>query len=212
MKSMSVAKIVDFFFGCEYSPQAENIFKWSCEKLDLFFPCGFLKKSLKKEGFVFVTQGDFSQSLQGNRSRLLKNLTRQAKEQSWNFRKHGSNSSDLHQWLFLVPLKGGRDYIIPQLAVYTTYIPLIYCLLGGPICYRSHLLGEPVQQPLTTGCNGKTSLHGSVRIRCSGCCTVPGYPFGGAICIFLGGTTGSIGSVKVILKKFKKLSTSMRWP
>ena len=35
------------------------------------------------------------------------------------------------QWLFLVPLKGGRWHIIPQLAVYTTYIPLIYCLLGG---------------------------------------------------------------------------------
>ena len=39
----------------------------------------------------------------------------------------------INQWLFLVPLKGGRDYIIPQLAVYTTYIPLIYCLLGGYI-------------------------------------------------------------------------------
>ena len=48
-----------------------------------------------------------------------------------------------YQWLFLVPLKGGRWHIIPQLAVYTTYIPLIYCLLGGPICYRSHLLREP---------------------------------------------------------------------
>ena len=35
------------------------------------------------------------------------------------------------QWLFLVPVKGGRWHIIPQLAVYTTYIPLIYCLLGG---------------------------------------------------------------------------------
>ena len=35
------------------------------------------------------------------------------------------------QWIFQVPVKGGRDYIIPQLAVYTTYIPLIYCLLGG---------------------------------------------------------------------------------
>ena len=41
----------------------------------------------------------------------------------WNF--------PLIQWLFLVPLKGGRWHIIPQLAVYTTYIPLIYCLLGG---------------------------------------------------------------------------------
>ena len=35
------------------------------------------------------------------------------------------------QWLFLVPLIGGRWYIITQLAVYTTYIPFIYCLLGG---------------------------------------------------------------------------------
>ena len=35
------------------------------------------------------------------------------------------------QWLFLVPVKGGRWHIIPQLAVYTTYIPLIYSLLGG---------------------------------------------------------------------------------
>ena len=32
------------------------------------------------------------------------------------------------QWLFLVPLKGGRWHIIPQLAVYTTYIPFIYHL------------------------------------------------------------------------------------
>ena len=36
-----------------------------------------------------------------------------------------------YQWLFLAFLKGGRWHIIPQLAVYTTYIPLIYCLLGG---------------------------------------------------------------------------------
>ena len=36
------------------------------------------------------------------------------------------------QWSFLVPLMGGRYHIIPQLAVYTTYIPLIYyCLLLG---------------------------------------------------------------------------------
>ena len=27
------------------------------------------------------------------------------------------------QWSFLVPLIGGRYHIIPQLAVYTTYIP-----------------------------------------------------------------------------------------
>ena len=33
----------------------------------------------------------------------------------------------------------------------TTYIPLIYHLpsFGGEKCYRSHLLGEPFQQPLS---------------------------------------------------------------
>ncbi len=35
---------------------------------------------------------------------------------------------ELYQWLFLVPVTGGRWHIIPQLAVHTTYI---YCLLGG---------------------------------------------------------------------------------
>ena len=34
------------------------------------------------------------------------------------------------QWLLLVPLIGGRWYIITQLTVYTTYIPLIYCQSG----------------------------------------------------------------------------------
>ena len=29
----------------------------------------------------------------------------------------------MNQWSFLVPLIGGRYHIIPQLAVYTTYIP-----------------------------------------------------------------------------------------
>ncbi len=42
------------------------------------------------------------------------------------------------QWLFLVPLKGGMDYIIPQLAVYTTYI-----LPSGGLYNPYHLLGEP---------------------------------------------------------------------
>ncbi len=41
-------------------------------------------------------------------------------------------SQERSQWLFLAPVKGGRWHIITQLAVYTTYIPLIYCLLG---CY-----------------------------------------------------------------------------
>ena len=49
------------------------------------------------------------------------------------------------QWLFLVPLKGGIGGIVhpPIGRKNTTYIPLIYCLLGGEKCYRSHLLGEP---------------------------------------------------------------------
>ena len=37
------------------------------------------------------------------------------------------------QWLFLVPLIGGMWYIITRLAVYTTYISLIYCQLGDYI-------------------------------------------------------------------------------
>ena len=59
-----------------------------------------------------------------------------------------------HQWIFQVPLKGGRWHIIPQLAVYTTYIPLIYiyiyCLLGGYIIpttlYRN--LKNPLKTPI----------------------------------------------------------------
>ena len=42
------------------------------------------------------------------------------------------------QWLFLVRLKGGRWHIIPQLAVYTTYI-----LPSGGLYNPYHLLGEP---------------------------------------------------------------------
>ena len=36
----------------------------------------------------------------------------------------------LFQWLFLVPVKGGRDYITPQKAIYKWYISGIYCQLG----------------------------------------------------------------------------------
>ena len=43
-----------------------------------------------------------------------------------------------YQCLFLVPLKGGRYHIIPQLAVYTTYILPI-----GWLCGTYHLLREP---------------------------------------------------------------------
>ena len=42
------------------------------------------------------------------------------------------------QWFFLVPLKGGRWHIIPQLAVYTTYI-----LPSGGLYNPYHRLGEP---------------------------------------------------------------------
>ena len=40
------------------------------------------------------------------------------------------------QWLFLVPLIGGRWHTIPQLAVYTTYMPLIFLAFwGGEKCW-----------------------------------------------------------------------------
>ena len=44
-----------------------------------------------------------------------------------------------YQWSFLVPLIGGRYHIIPQLAVYTTYIPLIVLAYWVIIYHRSHL-------------------------------------------------------------------------
>ena len=43
-----------------------------------------------------------------------------------------------YQWLFLVPEKGGRWHIIPQLAVYTTYI-----LPSGGLYATYHPLQEP---------------------------------------------------------------------
>ncbi len=44
--------------------------------------------------------------------------------------------------VFGSPKRWDRCHIIPQLAVYTTYIPLIYCLPG--VLYATyHLLGEP---------------------------------------------------------------------
>ena len=43
-----------------------------------------------------------------------------------------------NQWIFLVPLKGGRFYIITQLALYTTYI-----LPSRGLYATYHLLREP---------------------------------------------------------------------
>ena len=42
----------------------------------------------------------------------------------------GTPISKNNQWLFLVPLIGGRWYIITQLAIYKWYISGIYCQLG----------------------------------------------------------------------------------
>ena len=60
--------------------------------------------------------------------------------------REGTTKHLFIQWLFLFPLKGGRWHIIPQLAVYTTYIPLI--LPSGGLYATYHLLEEPFQQPL----------------------------------------------------------------
>ena len=56
----------------------------------------------------------------------------------WSFSKSLSD-----QWLFLVPLKGGRWHIILQLAVYTTYIPLIVLAFWFFFSDPYHLLGAP---------------------------------------------------------------------
>ena len=49
----------------------------------------------------------------------------------------------LIQWSFLVPLIGSRYHILPELAVYTTYISLIYILPIGWLYITYHLLREP---------------------------------------------------------------------
>ena len=51
---------------------------------------------------------------------------------------HSCSEWSSHQWSFLVPLIGGRYHIIPQLAVYTTYILPI-----GWLNITYHLLREP---------------------------------------------------------------------
>ena len=65
------------------------------------------------------------------------------------------------QWLFLVPLKGGRWHITPQLAVYTTYI-----LPSGGLYATYHLLGEP-ETTIDLG------LHG---LCCTVCTSTMEYP------------------------------------
>ena len=45
-------------------------------------------------------------------------------------KEFGRDSAICSQWIFEVPVKGGRWHIIPQLA---GKMPLIYCLLGGYI-------------------------------------------------------------------------------
>ena len=50
--------------------------------------------------------------------------------QRWANEKRYSVMLTFLQWLFLVPLIGGRCYIMTYLAVRTTYIALIYCQLG----------------------------------------------------------------------------------
>ena len=52
------------------------------------------------------------------------------------------------QWLFLVPVKGGRRHIIPQLAVYTTYI-----LPSGGLYATDPTFYGNQQQPLINGWN-----------------------------------------------------------
>ena len=59
------------------------------------------------------------------------------------------------QWLFLVPLKGGRWHIIPQLAVYTTYIPLMSFGLSNFSSLHSIPIDEmksPFFHQLSLGC------------------------------------------------------------
>ena len=79
--------------------------------------------------------------------------------------------SNLFQWLFLVPPKGGIGGIVhpPIGRKNATYIPLIYCLLGG-LYATYHLLGEPETTidcwclRISTVDNGIYTVFGAVLI------------------------------------------------
>ena len=64
------------------------------------------------------------------------------------------------QWLFLVPLTGGRWHIIPQLAVYTTYI-----LPSVSFFATYHLLGEP-ETTIDAVFQNDSSVHGFIDCIC----------------------------------------------
>ena len=61
--------------------------------------------------------------------------------------------------------------------LYTTYSP---CLLGGPICYRSHLLGEP-ETSLDQVSKNRGTTKSSILIRFS----IINHPFRGTVPLFL---------------------------
>ena len=58
----------------------------------------------------------------------------------------------LHQWLFLVPIKGGRDYITPQKAIYKWYISGIFPANWGMDYATDPTLYRNLKNPLTTNC------------------------------------------------------------
>ena len=63
----------------------------------------------------------------------VKTRTRNATNGKQKHDKFNSKSFNSSMVVFGSPKRWDRWHIIPQLAVYTTYIPLIYCLLGGYI-------------------------------------------------------------------------------
>ncbi len=105
---------------------------------------------------------------------ILSDHQTSSKQETWT--THGDTQIDTttswFQWLFLVPLKGGRWHIIPQLAVYTTYILPI-----GGLYVTYHLLGEPettidgfkLLNLVATCCTN--SRNPWFPVRC--CCWVP---------------------------------------
>ena len=85
-----------------------------------------------------------------------------------------SQMSNVHQWLFLVPVKGGRWHIIPQLAVYTTYI-----LPSGGYMLPTTFYGNQ-KQPLSTESRllrvtiGVLKIHLQSRLVHLYICATPG--------------------------------------
>ena len=68
-------------------------------------------------------------------------------DEDWRIKICSVKNHTSNQWLFLVPLKGGRWQITPQKAIYKWYISGIYCQLGDYMLPTTFYMTSSVGKP-----------------------------------------------------------------